>query len=170
MIDAIANFSTWGKLFAFGCFLIAIGSVFMMQRTYRWIKEKSPIEAPSALRTILLYALLLAIIAVLSIVLDFRIDPQEPFTVFVWWMMSQMTVALTCAEIARVSGRLDMPLARYTIIVSAIAVLLFSVNLILFEQPDLALPYAVLCLFASHIAVAQHNARVKAIQRAQNLP
>lgn len=170
MIDAIMNFNTWGKLFAFGFILMTIGSAVVMLRTYRWIKEKSPTEAPSALRTILLYALLLAVISVLSIMLDFRADPQEPFTIFIWWMLPQMVVTLTASEIARVSGRMDMPLARYCIIVTAIGVLLFIINLILFEQPYLALPYTVLCLFASYAAVAQHNARVKAIQRAQAQP
>jgi hypothetical protein len=170
MIDAIMNFSTWGKFIAFGFILMTIGSAYVMRRTYRWIKEKSPTEASRALRTILLYALLLAIITALSLALGFRLDPKEPFAVFIWWMISQMTIAFTCAEIARVTGKLDMPLARYSIIITAIGVLLFGLNLILFDQPYFALPYAMLCLFASYIAVGQHNARVKAINSAQNLP
>ncbi len=167
MIDVIANFSIWGKVFAFGFILMSTGSAAMMQRTYRWIKEKSPTEAPSALGTILLYALLLTITSVLAIILDYRIDPHEPFSVFIWWMISQMPIALACSEIARVSGRLDMPLARYSILVTAIGVLLFSLNLVLFEQPYLALPYTILCLFASYAAVGQHHARVKVKQRAE---
>jgi hypothetical protein len=89
---------------------------------------------------------------------------------FYLWYLAFALPLITCQNIAQKTGKLEMPLMYYCIIIFMIGLPVVAVALVWPVFKYEVLLYELLCFFASIVAVGQHNARVKAINSAQNLP
>ena len=113
--------------------------------------------------------LLIATYAELT-VLGLRDSVSALMAYFYLWYMVLMLPLMACHDVAERTGKLDKPLILYCIIVFVIGLPVFAFALVRPVFKYEVLFYEMLCFFASIVAVGQHNARVKALKRAQAQP